>query len=1416
MEQQKGQEIPNKQKNNNVECQVNVINKTVYKKCQEQNLRLQTDASKCFKCMEEGTKFCKHTVEYSKDTTLEVGNTKDEMLQDQPKVREEKQKEESTKSVLERPVSEEKPDEPNKSSHIDHDPVEIKGVKKFFGQKKKSQILQRKCIKRLLTSEKEEYMESVCQSSLRDEKSAAVISEDERQSRVWGEDERGVTPNSTADQNILESTSSSNSQENEYQPCHSTDMSSGSQSSGSKSKVHTVANEANRGHQDSITNVDNFTDVHSENDQLSKDTDKNYQSPKKQKGVEGNQSACPLHKKLQDPESSQAKTESKSKMVECIDLLSDDDGGDDASTAYTSTTASKTLHHVREKIVPTVCEKCRSIWNNQVLSTIFLGVESVTVNSKITYGAIICINHWAESHYLSGKESAVRSLLDRADLCKNIGSLRISEVNHWLGSLMKAGKVKCCDVFEAFYQPDVQNKLLSSLPHTDVSTDKATGIKIRVDSVDGENQPPKKNISQSPKDCPSSLKNQSLTSPGYILPLQKGSDSAKNVLSGVWNTPVFDRKVVLPGIGQEKSATCLDKQGKSTSGYAQECATRNCQIDSGKTTSTEAVYSSSDMGKAVSPKQSLQSSSEKAELVLTEVTPPATKAGSSSEMVSPVSRKRTADMLIEDTPHTLRDENSQNLESVDSKITTTATLCEKPTTDLEKDVASHSETNETPPSMSYNVLQTDDTVAEKILDTSVSSTSHSNSTVITSLTLPPDASTSDCLNESLHSVSVEQEIDTPKRKRKRKRKSLAPPTRSARPIIHPSQSPTSQDATVTSSAMSPQHSTLVATNLTLTSHNEEAGKTTVSSTQEAASSIEQWPTLQQEHDPPLQPLQLQAVFNKEEQCSQEQHDINSTSTLQNAQNSSKVYMHQIDENSIPSDSDSGGGEDNLHVNSEESSSDNLCSVLGLNVSTLDTYCSSTDMKTITNGVMARNPSKRYKFSFCHYAMLKEQSALSGLAREAFNLMPFESDNCRPLAQGTNGRERFLTNRELLTLQSICILHPENPDVDLFFRILVQILMTRSRVLLVPNSLTLLLVAENLRRECNRAKTKGTYSMFLSQDWDTSNVYTAKDLLHSKLEKVKEPTVRSVLSVFCLWKNLGKQVTNISLPEALEDLCKNIDLTTSDKTKLCIKLYARFCEYLYEEKNSSLAEFFLNQPFTGCNTPMARKVLINTMVTKLSLDITHLSSAGSLNIAEKEVQGALQKCLALEKAVLQSRNAQKEEEFRLNVVTFRDKLDRYKQVNDLLSKRMKIAEKEKQEVLTKIVDSKSRKLVRELGQTLTAIHQSLAKRKGVTGMDERENSRKALKVDYSTDIHSSVDICSRDRFSNTAASVDLGEDVSQTIREGIYELLASEVDVDQVRPVIYLIMNKVAGEEAPRLPSVSWIRNFARLNGFKIK
>ncbi|KAK3873044.1 hypothetical protein Pcinc_021914 [Petrolisthes cinctipes] len=526
-------------------------------------------------------------------------------------------------------------------------------------------------------------------------------------------------------------------------------------------------------------------------------------------------------------------------------------------------------------------------------------------------------------------------------------------------------------------------------------------------------------------------------------------------------------------------------------------------------------------------------------------------------------------------------------------------------------------------------------------------------------------------------------------------------------------------------------------------------------------------------------------------------------------------------------------EEYTHNTKRERSGITLCAALGLNTFTLESYFKGIDSQSMNNETAARMLSEQLKHSPAYNAMVSEQSALIGFAREAFNLLPFERNNCH-IAELCSGvePERYLTNRELLALQGICIHHPESPDVDLFYQILVQILIVRNRVLLVPNSLSLLLVAEKLRRDFNRSKRRGNSAEFLAQEWDVNNLYTTEDLQLIKKNPPKEPTVRHVLSVFCLWKTLEKQSPNLTpnmpLPEALEELCRDIDLSNVDKTGLCVRLYAKFCHFLYDEKDNNLAEYFLNQRFIGPNTPSSKKALMRAMQphTQQRLKAHDSLSSQCLSKVEEEVTKAIQVCTEAEKVALHSSDPVKELEFQQSVSKLKECIEKYRELKERILKKSQYAERKKEEILSNINEPKFKKIVSELHTTLTTLYQKLSEQhaNNITDPDTNATNRKQPypKPSLSTrgrsrgrkrKLHGRV--VDRNMSSGSRQVSSCGEEVDRNMRELVRELLEKDVEAEQVRPII-LALTPTSSLERLTLPSNTWIRNFARLNGFKVK
>ncbi|XP_076038826.1 uncharacterized protein LOC143024014 [Oratosquilla oratoria] len=108
-----------------------------------------------------------------------------------------------------------------------------------------------------------------------------------------------------------------------------------------------------------------------------------------------------------------------------------------------------------------VCDKCFTIWSDEVLDILFRGTDTVTVNSKITYGAVVRFFEWAKEHLEKYAYEAVETLLFRADIGDNLKFLQMENFDQELEMLLKEGEISCCSVFLLIYQPhEVVSKII--------------------------------------------------------------------------------------------------------------------------------------------------------------------------------------------------------------------------------------------------------------------------------------------------------------------------------------------------------------------------------------------------------------------------------------------------------------------------------------------------------------------------------------------------------------------------------------------------------------------------------------------------------------------------------------------------------------------------------------------------------------------------------------------------------------------------------------------------------------------------------------------------------------------------------------------------------------------------------------------
>ncbi|XP_047476298.1 microtubule-associated protein futsch-like isoform X2 [Penaeus chinensis] len=816
---------------------------------------------------------------------------------------------------------------------------------------------------------------------------------------------------------------------------------------------------------------------------------------------------------------------SQEKNIECVEVVSESEED-----------------NVFEECKAVVCKKCRSIWTEKVLHTIFKGSEAVTVNSKITFGAIVLINNWAHRHIQHDRETAVKNMLERADLGKNIKGLEISDLSQWLFELMDKGKIKCCAVFDAIYKPEPIKVSLSSLKKVKGASSKAIRAPCR-DQDDGE------------------------MSKKRPLQLEEERLSDSHDLSKV------------PEV--TKGARTKKKEKKDDLADVSDVQDHN----------------SPDRAQTIKEKKTIETLEQKSE---------------PDAQVSRLSPRQSDEVPSDE------DEGLSKSHSSISEMQSKAVLDDDQVSEREE-----------------VLFETEPSEAKEV---------------------------SYVYEENNMEVSDDEEGEN--------------------------------DENV------------------------------------AATSI-----LRQEEE-----IEPDLLITKEAEIF--------SGTVENRQSL-------------------------------------LCKKLGLDINNIAISCSSSDLKRANNGTMAKQVSVEEAVSRAHITLLKERSALQGFASEAYDLLPFEFKNFYDSVHNDESTQRFMTNRELLTLHSIFILDAELPNAELFYQVLIQILRSRNQVLLVPDSRTLLQVLEKLRRDFNRAKVGKSYSEFLAQNWDMRNIYSAETLWNNTRGYPNNPNIRNVLSIFCLWKNIGKQLPDFYPSLAIQEMCKFTDLSSTDKLGMCVRLYARFCTFLYKENHPELAELFLDQKFTISNISVSRDALINSMKCQAS---ENQRVEASLTSTETEVIQAMQNCTEAEKMALRSENPKTLRHFHRLLKQFEQKLDRYRDANAELVKKITVAETRKEKLMNKIKDPSLKGSLHELSDELSTIYHNKRKNSSLIEADQRSS-----------------------KFARMESEP---YEVAESTKEVIHNILAKGVKPELVRTVIQTIMKKVTGESALNLPDVFWIRKYAQENGFQ--
>ncbi|XP_066978722.1 serine-rich adhesin for platelets-like [Macrobrachium rosenbergii] len=834
-----------------------------------------------------------------------------------------------------------------------------------------------------------------------------------------------------------------------------------------------------------------------------------------------------------------------------------------------------------------ICKKCRDIWNDEVLRMIFKGTESVTVNSKITYGAIVCINDWINRNLSVDKEEAITQVFERTDLGSNIAQLNISKLDQWLGELLHRGKNKCCKVFTAVYQP----KKDTALHKTKTATKRPKVHIPQSNPVHAKNQ--KSAVSKGQKSLgtkgPSVAKSQSLT----------GNKSQSPTVSKGQGSVI---------------ATCPD-------------------LPKGRVYLVPAPAVASVLPSAISAK-SLPSEES------------AVLPSSASSLMKPCK------IILKNPVPVGPKGNTHSLNRPSTK--------------------SH-------PSGSPAGLKSGES------KTGVNSKFASRS----SIGKPGLSSGRD---------------------------------KSLRATVHGN---------------------------------------TFNSKQLSKTGVNKVPSLQQARPlaAPLSKMMSQGQNQRAQVKEDEQDELEDV----------KDFVTEVES----------------MIFSQEPVIREMLQALNLDIKDVNIYSSYCNIP-ITNKMKVDCPSERDKISPCYFSMLKERSALNGHALIAFDLLLYESNNQHSVASLGSTKSRFVTKRELLTLQSIFILNPETPDISLFYEVFVQILLSRKKVLLIPDSHTFLVVTEDIRKEYNRAKSKDLSIQLLNENWDPNNIYSADDAWLEG-QNLEEVTNRDVISIFCTWRNLGKEPNDQSLSKALQSLRQFHNIKNGDYFGSCFRLYTKFIRFVYEEKDLELAKVFLDEPFIGGCCIVSKKFLQNL--------INFNKQKNNLPNYDDDVDNfkdAVERFEDLEAVAYESLNAPILRDLCSQMIVVEEKMKVFIENNEVISKRLTGLLGKREKLLREIKGPEIRRLVQTMRTSIVELHKVAQKRRQENSYNKKNKRRKCDLDMTGSDLDSSC------------------TDVSPHMKELIKDLLSKGVKPEKVRQVIGIVSGITKEEKVLEVPSEKWILNFAQM------
>ncbi|KAK7046161.1 hypothetical protein SK128_006911, partial [Halocaridina rubra] len=903
--------------------------------------------------------------------------------------------------------------------------------------------------------------------------------------------------------------------------------------------------------------------------------------------------------------------ESGNELVDRVDYI--DLSGDEESADHEVTTMSR------------VCKKCCDIWNDEVLRIIFKGAECVTVNSRITYGAIVCINSWINRNVTGNKEKAIISIFERADLGRNIAKLNISKLDDWLAQLLKSKKNKCCEVFTAVYSSEKDlgiatspkaskhGKLLckkqkhsnlpSKLPTHEMSTTQKPsqkGVTVPQTTKPAEVVGAFPKISQNEKSLQSY---NTAAPPGHVFLVPSGSSPANS--SASVSKPY---KVVVPG-----------------------------------------VSTSSKSGSNVPTKNS------------SGVTMPVSKTSKLAYNVKGKSPEKNTprNIVNKSTPHF------------------TASV----TDSLEHD--------------SRSTLMSAGHDKSKELKT-VGSSSYSRDIGASS------SSEKSILKHMLRKCKVTED--------------KSPMRKSDADVLRMS------DVKITPKLQYPSL--------------ESFGK---SSTSKPVSSK----------------LGAKVVVTNDDDSNDDVDDDGFDDSYFDETDLGNKKKTTVD------------GAPDIEEYSTAGETQSLFKLLGIDLRTSNIYMAYVVHPPVTNGTIVKNPPSNSELKKSFFTMIKERSALHGVAREAYDLLMFEPQNFEMKNPDSKMSNRFVTKRELLTLQSLCILNAETPDANVFYEIFLQILLSRNQVLIIPDSRTLLLVTEEIRKVYNRARIKSASIQILNENWDPDRLYSTSDPLLCKENLPNEPKVRDVIAIFCTWKSLEKKSPDPPFNEALQILCKNVNIKGVDKFGICIQLFVKYCRYLYEEKNTLVTKMFLDEPFYGLQTIGSKqKLLAKQKALKEKLTIIE-----RMNAEETAIDDCVKNFVEAHAKASSDLNFHNYEEMINSFVGMKTKLKRFSADGEVIHKRIKSLEGKKGSLARLVKTPQSKYLMKQLQNCIVNLHNLTLKRPIEDSENDLETKTlKKLKTNHRSD--------------ESAPEANVIPPQSQALIE---KLLRKGVKPEQVRNVVYTVM-----------------------------